>query len=35
MSTHDANDEIRMTKLEGMIKLPNDETNATLFAFRV
>src|SRR4029077_20059890 len=33
MSTHDANDEIRMTKLEGMIELPNDETNATLFAF--
>src|SRR4029077_15873261 len=28
MSTHDANDEIRMTKLEGMIELPNDETNA-------
>jgi hypothetical protein len=35
MSTHDANHEIRMTKLEGMIELANDETNATLFAFRV
>src|SRR5207245_468300 len=35
MRTHDANDEIRMTKLEEMIELPNDETNATLFGFRV